>query len=408
MSRSTETKKRRFNIEPYWIAIAIFLLAAAILFINHQVSGDTPSRVAIHIEALNFDIYWYGVIIVVGIGLGAYVTARLALDKANQAFNKEVPKRLRREPISVLNLPDDIENQLRKRGYQTLGATIYQWGLNPQMLGLKTPQEELLVEQLKAQDGIDEQWLIDSPWRQWNPDYVWSGIVWVLIFAVVGARIYHILTPSPSMAEIGINSALDYFRSPLQLINLRSGGLGIYGGVIGGLLGLVLFAKRQRFSAIAWADVAVAGLALGQSIGRWGNFFNQELYGRPSDLPWAIKIDGLNRLTGYTQFEQFQPTFLYASFWSFLTFLILYRLGRKHSDRLYPGDLTAIYVLLFATGRILLELVRLDSRSFTIAGFDFGVPIATVLSIIFVLSMAILLLRRHFFSKSSSTAQFND
>ncbi len=97
MSRSTKTKKRRLKFEPYWIAIAVYLLVAAILFINHQVSGDTPSRVAIHIDALNFDIYWYGVIIMAGIGLGAYVTARLALDKAKQAFNNEVPERLRRE-----------------------------------------------------------------------------------------------------------------------------------------------------------------------------------------------------------------------------------------------------------------------------------------------------------------------
>lgn len=390
--------RRKLQVEPYWYIIGLFIVAAAILFINHLVSGETPDRVALTIAIFNFDIFWYGVILVAGIALGAYVSSRLARERAELDFREEVPTNLRRTPISALDLPQDIENHLRKSGIGTLGAVLYQWGLNSQIIGLKKPQNEKLLESLTTQDGVNEQWLVDAPWRQWNPDYVWSGVVWVLIFGVVGARIYHILTPSPSMAEIkGINSAWDYFQNPQMLFDLRSGGLGIYGAVIGGLLGIIVFAKRQRISAIAWSDLAVVGLSLGQVIGRWGNFFNQELYGGPTNLPWAIKID--HPLPGFEQFEMFHPAFLYASLWSLLTFIILLRLARKHRQRLYTGDITAAYFLLFAIGRILLELVRLDSRSFVIGGLDLGLPVATVVSIVIGVAMAALLLWRHVLSK---------
>jgi phosphatidylglycerol:prolipoprotein diacylglycerol transferase len=210
------------------------------------------------------------------------------------------------------------------------------------------------------------------------------------------------------MAEFGINSALDYFRNPQQLINLRNGGLGIYGGIVGALVGLAVYCRRNRISLIGWADLGAVGLALGQAIGRWGNFFNQELYGRPTSLPWAIRIDPLHRLTGYTEFERFHPAFLYASLWSLITFVILLWLIRKRGEKLYNGDLTAVYLLMFAVGRILLELVRLDSRTFSIGSLDLGLPVATIISIIIVLAMAALLVRRHLLSVASDSEPGND
>ncbi|MFN2188173.1 MAG: prolipoprotein diacylglyceryl transferase [Candidatus Promineifilaceae bacterium] len=383
------------RIEPYWYIIIILVVVGIALFIYHLTTGNTPSRVAITVPGLNFDIYWYGIILVSGIALGAYVTYRLAMERAEITFRENVPQEIRRIPISELDMSEDLEKQLRKRKVPTLGAALYQWGLNSQIIGLNEAQNTELLNALKSYDGLENQWLVDAPWRQWNPDYVWSGVVWVLILAVIGARIYHILTPSPSMAEIGIYSALDYLKNPLQLINLRSGGLGIYGAVIGGLLGIIIFSKRQRISAVKWADLAVVGLALGQAVGRWGNFFNQELYGKPSDLPWAIKIDPANRLTGYIDFETFHPAFLYAGLWSLVTFFILLRLERKHYKSLFTGDLTAIYFLLFGIGRILLETIRLDSRPFVVGDIDFGLPVATVVSIVIAFFMAILLIWRH-------------
>ncbi len=157
------------------------------------------------------------------------------------------------------------------------------------------------------------------------------------------------------MAAVGIFSPLDYFRNPYQLINFRNGGLGIYGGIAGGALGLFLYSRRARIPMMGWADLAVVGLALGQVFGRWGNFFNQELYGRPSDLPWAVHIDPAYRLPEYSDVSRFHPAFLYESLWSLLTFFVLYTLAKRYSNRLLTGELTALYLIFYAVGRSLLE-----------------------------------------------------
>jgi phosphatidylglycerol:prolipoprotein diacylglycerol transferase len=277
--------------------------------------------------------------------------------------------------------------------------------MDPRLLGLKKEQRAALLDALEAAPQIEAGWLPDgrltnrgltnAPWRQWNPDHVWNGLLYCLILGVIGARLYHVLTPSPSMAAVGIDSPLDYFRNPSQLINFRAGGLGIYGGIIGGLLGLVLYAWRQRISALAWADLATVGLALGQTIGRWGNYFNQELYGRPTTAFWAIHIESPYRLPEYAGFSHFHPAFLYESLWSLGTFFVLYWLARHRADRLRTGDLTGLYLIAYAIGRTLLELVRLDSALFTIPGVGFALPTATVVSLALALAVAIWLIFRH-------------
>ena len=90
-------------------------------------------------------------------------------------------------------------------------------------------------------------WMDDPVWRSWNPEYVWTGVIWCIVFGVIGARLYHVFTPSPSMAAFGIESPADYFRNPEQLINVRNGGLGIYGGIVGGLIGLLLFCVASQY-----------------------------------------------------------------------------------------------------------------------------------------------------------------
>ncbi|MFW6097344.1 MAG: prolipoprotein diacylglyceryl transferase, partial [Chloroflexota bacterium] len=221
------------------------------------------------------------------------------------------------------------------------------------------------------------------------------GLLWCLILAIVGARLYHVFTPSPSMAEVGINSPADYFRNPMQLINLRRGGLGIYGGIAGGALGLLLYSYRHRMSALKWADVAVIGVALGQFVGRWGNFFNQELYGAPTTVPWAVWIEPQYRLSGFTEFNRFHPAFLYESIWNLLAFVVLFMLWRRYRRRLLDGDIMASYLILYAVGRVLMELVRLDSRPFSLAGLTFDVPVATVVSVVVALAMVAWIVWRH-------------
>ncbi len=393
MTSTASTERSRPRIAPYWVAIILFVLFAAALFLYQLISGTTPSSVAIHIEALDFDIYWYGIWIVSGIALGCWVVSALAAERAEAIFNQTVPPDIQQQPLSYLGLPEEIEEKVAKKGIEDTGEFLFLWGYDPRNIGPKKKEIPAVSELLQAAPHVDSLWLDDAPWRIWNPEHVWNGIIWALLFGIIGARLYHVLTPSPSMALRGIETAWDYFRSPYQLINIRSGGLGIYGGIAGGALGLFLYTRRARIPTLGWADLSVVGLALGQAIGRWGNFFNQELYGRPTNLPWAIRID--RPLPAYAEFERFHPAFLYESIWSFSTFLLLYYLTRRYAKDLLPGELTALYLILYAIGRSLLEMVRLDSRTVTIAGLDSGMAVATLVSIVVaIVAAALVIIRR--------------
>jgi phosphatidylglycerol:prolipoprotein diacylglycerol transferase len=295
--------------------------------------------------------------------------------------------------VSGLELSAEFRQLLAKRKIERLGELLFQWGLHPERLGLNRAGAREMKKTLEAVPGVKTSWLEDAPWRVWNPDYAWNGVVVVLIVAIIGARLYHILTPSPSMEALDIRSFADYLRRPFELINLRNGGLGIYGGIVGGALGLLWYTRRNRLPGLGWADLGVIGVALGQFVGRWGNFINQELYGRPTDLPWAVHIDPAYRLSGYENVETFHPAFLYESLWNLLSFLVLIYAARRYGDRLLTGDLTALYLVQYAIGRILLEFVRLDSRTWALAGLE--IPVATVVSLAVALPMGLLLLRRH-------------
>jgi len=121
-----------------------------------------------------------------------------------------------------------------------------------------------------------------------DPNFAWDALLWCLVGGIIGARLYHVLTPSPS--NLLADGSNPYFQNPMRIMNVWEGGLGIPGGVAGGALALWIFARRQAQSFVVWGDLAVAGLLLAQGIGRWGNYVNQELYGAPSQLPWAISI----------------------------------------------------------------------------------------------------------------------
>jgi phosphatidylglycerol:prolipoprotein diacylglycerol transferase len=195
--------------------------------------------------------------------------------------------------------------------------------------------------------------------RLWgeDPQLVWDALVWCVLLGVVGARLYHVLTPTPSM---GVDQWY-YFRHPLEIFATWKGGLGIYGAVAGGALGLYLVVRRAKRDYWRWLDIMVPGLALAQAIGRWGNYVNQELYGQPTNLPWGIPIDPLYRLPGYEIYERFHPTFLYESIWSLATCLVLVFLTWRYRDKLASGIVACIYFISYSTIRFLLEFIRLDS-----------------------------------------------
>lgn len=203
--------------------------------------------------------------------------------------------------------------------------------------------------------------------RNQSSDLLWDSFVWALIGGIIGARIWHILTPPPSMVEQGITT-LYYLTHPLDALNIRNGGLGIPGAVIGGALALYWYCKRNKLNFLMWTDISAPGLALGQAIGRWGNFVNQEVYGAPTDLPWAIYIDPIHRVPGFQAFERFHPLFLYESIWNLANMAILLWVARRYERSLRNGDIFLLYLIIYPVGRFLLEFLRLDSSQ--VAGIN--------------------------------------
>jgi phosphatidylglycerol:prolipoprotein diacylglycerol transferase len=217
-----------------------------------------------------------------------------------------------------------------------------------------------------------------------SSDIVWDGLIWVLVGGIVGARVWHILTPPPSMVEQGLTT-IHYLTHPLDAIAIWNGGLGIPGAVIGGGIAMYLYCRRKGFNLLMWLDLVAPGLALAQAIGRWGNFFNQELYGEPTDLPWAISIDPQHRLAEYRNVETYHPLFLYESLFSFANVIILLLVGRKFSDRLYDGDLFLIYLILYPVERFILEFIRLDPSQ--VAGFNANQTLMAVVALAAIVAL---------------------
>lgn len=366
----------------YWLLLGVAQLGLLNVLIWHWQTGQTPDRVAFELIP-NLPVFWYAFCIIGGAFLGALVVDHLVEERRRWLFETAVPPHVRQQP-----LPTPWAEQIPEQ-YATVGQFLPQLHLDSTVFNLSTEQGDDLLETLKTQEDFDPTWLDNPLWANWQSDYVWRALSWCLVFALFGARLYHVLTPPPSMAALGITSAMDYFRNPSLIFDLRNGGLGLYGGIVGGAFGLWFFTFRHQLSWARWADVAVIGLALGQVFGRWGNFFNQELYGSPTSLPWAITIDPAYRLPAYADFSQFHPTFLYESLLNFAVFLILLILWHRWQDWAQGGELTAVYLILYPIIRTLLETVRLDSLAVS------GIPVATFVSLGVALCAGLWLFRRY-------------
>ena len=202
-NRAIATPPQENDRPVYWLVIALLLLALSFLYLYHLATGYTPSRAAIsfNIAGFELDIYWYGILIVTGIGLGCWVAADLARRRAEALFVNTVPAPLRFLPLAdSLAVDDDVIEALSRRNMATVGDVLYAWGMDPRNLGLSKEETAAVESALLAVPGIEAVWLTAAPWGIWNPDHVWNGIIWALIFGVIGARLYHVLTPSPSMA----------------------------------------------------------------------------------------------------------------------------------------------------------------------------------------------------------------
>ncbi len=229
--------------------------------------------------------------------------------------------------------------------------------------------------------------------RGMDPNFIWDMLPWLLIVGIIGARIWHILTPPQSMVEMGITTQY-YLTHPLDAIAVWNGGLGIPGAVIGGVLALLIYClvKKQKFSF--WLDVIAPGLLVAQIIGRIGNFLNQELYGKPSTLPWAIFIDPAKRLPQYINVATYHPLFAYEMLCNLINLAIIFYLTIKVARKLIDGDIFLFYLMLYAIARFNLEFLRLDYSS--VGGININ---QTLMAVVFVASVILFILKHTVFSK---------
>ena len=223
--------------------------------------------------------------------------------------------------------------------------------------------------------------------RNLNPELVWDMFPWLIIGGIIGARIWHILTPPASMVEQGI-TAWYYLTHPLDALSIWKGGLGIPGAVIGGAIALYIYCRKYKFSFGLWTDIIAPGLALAQVVGRIGNYINQEVYGAPTDLPWAITIDRPYRLPEYIDQATYHPLFAYEGIYNLINMAVLLWVGRKFGDRLKSGDIFLLYLIIYPVGRFFLEFLRLDPSP--VAGININ---QTIMAVIAICSTAFLIFR---------------
>ena len=195
--------------------------------------------------------------------------------------------------------------------------------------------------------------------RGLSTDAAFTVGTWCIPAGIIGARLYHVATDWQRFSD-------DLASIP----QLQEGGLGMPGVIIGGAIGAAIGARRAGLGVLQTFDVVAPGLILAQAIGRWGNWFNQELFGRPSDLPWALEIDPRHRPDRYADVETFHPTFLYESLWNVAVFIVLLRLARSHA-RLPAGAIFAAYLALYSLGRLFTESLRVDPAA-EVAGIRFN------------------------------------
>jgi prolipoprotein diacylglyceryl transferase len=185
-------------------------------------------------------------------------------------------------------------------------------------------------------------------WRDPRGDLIFRVAMWGVLAGIVGARLYHVVT---SWSTVD-----DEWWEPFAV---WEGGLGVWGGIGAGVLVGAWIVKRSGESVYAFMDAVAPGILLAQAIGRWGNYFNQELFGKPTDLPWGLEIDPVHRPLEHIEQATFHPTFLYELLWDFAAAAILvYVIERRLRPR--PPGLFAAYIALYCVGRFVMELLRID------------------------------------------------
>lgn len=231
--------------------------------------------------------------------------------------------------------------------FEIFGLSVRWYGI---LISLGMILGVLLAMHRSKKEGISEDRILDIA-------------LFAIPAAIVGARLYYVIFN------------WEYYDGNLRhILNIREGGLAIHGGVIAGVAVGFLVCRHYRLSFTQMADICAPSIILGQAIGRWGNYVNQEAYGRPTDLPWGIIING----------TRVHPTFLYESLWNFAVFFFLLRYD-KHKK--FNGELLLLYAVLYSIGRFFIEGLRIDSL--TIGPFR----TAQLISILIILAGSFLIYR---------------
>jgi len=219
-----------------------------------------------------------------------------------------------------------------------------------------------------------------------DPNNIWDMFIYILVFGVISARIWYVVT-----ATLGGNRF--YLEQPLQIVNIRAGGINIFGAIMGGVLTVVIFCIIKKLNPLMYLDFIGPSVLLGQGVSRWGNFVNQELYGPPTTLPWGIPIDALHRippfndLSRYPLSTRFHPTFLYETIYDLVAFAVLLYLLRRFERWWKVGSAFGAYLVLHGTGRFIIEFFRPDQPRIGTSTVSYS----SALSVLFVVTGAALI-----------------
>jgi hypothetical protein len=200
-----------------------------------------------------------------------------------------------------------------------------------------------------------------------NPDDVSEAAIWAVPFGIIGGRIYHVIT-SPQK-YFGKNG------NPTDAFRIWEGGLGIWGAILLGAIGAYIYFRTHKTTLKfnQFLDALAPGVIIAQAIGRVGNYFNQEVFGKPTNLPWGLEIAPFNRPSGYEAFSKFHPTFLYELVWClFIAYLLIKLPGFVKKIISNPGDVFALYVFGYTAGRLWIEALRIDEANY-ILGFRLNI-----------------------------------
>ena len=233
-------------------------------------------------------------------------------------------------------------------------------------------------------------WLTSVRWaKRGAPEgSVWDIVIWAIPFGIIGGRLYHVVSSPDAYFGPGFDGTADLSLIP----QIQRGGLGIWGAVLLGAVGAWIGCRRSGVKLSAFVDAAAPGLLLAQAVGRWGNYFNQELFGGPTTLPWGLQIDpdNANFPAGMPTDTLFHPTFLYESLWNIAGVLILLALDRRFHFR--RGRLFWLYAMYYTLGRVWIEAMRIDdAEQISLFGVTARLNVWTSI-LVFVVALAVFVL----------------